>query len=72
METITDWNGRSCLLADTGALGSTIELNAVQRSNPEMQKRVANTIRALVDKAKTLLFLSTITVLEAILIAYQN
>ena len=38
--------------AETGALGSTIELNAVQRSNPEMQKRVANTIRALVEQRK--------------------
>ena len=28
---------------------SGIELNAVQRSNPEMQKRVANTIRAFVE-----------------------
>ena len=33
----------------TGELGNTIELNAVQRSNPEMQKRVANAIRALVE-----------------------
>ena len=31
------------------ALDNSIELNAVQRSNPEMQKRVANTIRALVE-----------------------
>ncbi|MBC7606379.1 MAG: phosphoribosylformylglycinamidine synthase, partial [Burkholderiales bacterium] len=28
---------------------SGIELNAIQRSNPEMQKRVANTIRGLVE-----------------------
>lgn len=33
----------------TGQLNNTIELNAVQRSNPEMQKRVANAIRALVE-----------------------
>ena len=35
---------------DTGELGDQIELNAVQRSNPEMQKRVANTIRALAER----------------------
>jgi len=33
----------------TGEYGNTIELNAVQRANPEMQKRVANAIRALVE-----------------------
>ncbi len=33
----------------TGEYGQNIELNAVQRANPEMQKRVANTIRALVE-----------------------
>ena len=32
---------------DTGAYESAIELNAVQRANPEMQKRVYNAIRAL-------------------------
>ncbi|HHU34791.1 MAG TPA: phosphoribosylformylglycinamidine synthase [Bacteroidetes bacterium] len=32
---------------DTGKYGSSIELNAIQRANPEMQKRVYNTIRAL-------------------------
>ena len=31
----------------TGEFSSGIELNAIQRSNPEMQKRVFNTIRAL-------------------------
>lgn len=31
----------------TGEYDNKIELNAVQRSNPEMQKRVANAIRAL-------------------------
>ena len=41
--------GAAVSSADTGAFGSGIELNAVQRSNPEMQKRVANTIRALVE-----------------------
>lgn len=33
----------------TGEYHSAIELNAVQRSNPEMQKRVFNTIRALAE-----------------------
>ncbi|HPD66009.1 MAG TPA: phosphoribosylformylglycinamidine synthase [Bacteroidia bacterium] len=33
----------------TGQFDNTIELNAVQRSNPEMQKRVANAIRALAE-----------------------
>ena len=32
---------------DTGNFSSSIELNAVQRANPEMQKRVYNAIRAL-------------------------
>lgn len=34
---------------DTGQFSSGIELNAVQRSNPEMQKRVANVIRTLAE-----------------------
>jgi len=34
---------------DTGEYSSGIELNAVQRSNPEMQKRAANAIRGLVE-----------------------
>ncbi len=33
----------------TGEFANSIELNAVQRSNPEMQKRVANAIRALAE-----------------------
>ncbi len=41
--------GAAVSSADTGALGSGIELNAVQRSNPEMQKRAANTVRAMVE-----------------------
>ena len=36
----------------TGEYGNMIELNAVQRSNPEMQKRVANAIRALAEMEK--------------------
>ncbi len=35
---------------DTGEFANAIELNAVQRSNPEMQKRVANAIRALSEE----------------------
>ncbi|WP_353079673.1 phosphoribosylformylglycinamidine synthase, partial [Flavobacterium sp.] len=41
--------GASVSSADTGAFGSGIELNAIQRSNPEMQKRAANAIRGLVE-----------------------
>jgi phosphoribosylformylglycinamidine synthase len=41
--------GAAVSSADTGALGSGIELNAIQRSNPEMQKRVANAVRSLVE-----------------------
>lgn len=33
----------------TGEFDNAIELNAVQRSNPEMQKRAMNTIRAMVE-----------------------
>ena len=33
----------------TGEYGNSIELNAVQRANPEMQKRVLNAIRGLVE-----------------------
>ncbi len=36
----------------TGEYENTIELNAVQRSNPEMQKRVFNVIRALTEADK--------------------
>ncbi|MBP3943779.1 phosphoribosylformylglycinamidine synthase [Sphingobacteriaceae bacterium WQ 2009] len=41
--------GAAVSSADTGALGSGIELNAIQRSNPEMQKRAANAVRAMVE-----------------------
>ena len=34
---------------DTGQYSNAIELNAVQRANPEMQKRVANVIRAMTE-----------------------
>ena len=35
---------------NTGEFKNNIELNAVQRSNPEMQKRVANVIRVLAEE----------------------
>ncbi len=41
--------GAAVSSSDTGAFGSVIELNAVQRSNPEMQKRTANAIRGMVE-----------------------
>lgn len=41
--------GSAVSSVDTGAMASSIELNAVQRSNPEMQKRVANAIRAMAE-----------------------
>lgn len=34
---------------DTGQFSSGIELNAIQRSNPEMQKRVSNVIRSIAE-----------------------
>ena len=43
--------GAAVSSANTGAFGNSIELNAIQRSNPEMQKRIANAIRALVESA---------------------
>ncbi len=36
----------------TGEYGNKIELNAVQRANPEMQKRVYNAIRAISESEK--------------------
>ncbi|MGY0408197.1 MAG: phosphoribosylformylglycinamidine synthase, partial [Polaribacter sp.] len=41
--------GAAVSSSDTGEFASGIELNAVQRSNPEMQKRVANVIRGMVE-----------------------
>lgn len=37
---------------DTGEFDNAIELNAVQRANPEMQKRAYNAIRALAESGK--------------------
>lgn len=34
---------------DTGQFSQSLELNAVQRANPEMQKRVANVVRAMAE-----------------------
>ncbi len=34
---------------ETGSYANAIELNAVQRANPEMQKRVSNVVRALAE-----------------------
>ncbi len=39
----------------TGQFDHQIELNAVQRSNPEMQKRVYNVIRAMAESDQILL-----------------
>jgi phosphoribosylformylglycinamidine synthase len=41
--------GAAVSSADTGEFESGIELNAIQRSNPEMQKRVANAIRGTIE-----------------------
>ena len=41
--------GAAVSSADTGEFESAIELNAIQRSNPEMQKRAANAIRGMVE-----------------------
>ena len=41
--------GAAVSSTETGKYSSGIELNAVQRSNPEMQKRVANAIRGFVE-----------------------
>ena len=41
--------GAAVSSADTGQFSSGIELNAIQRSNPEMQKRVANAIRGTIE-----------------------
>lgn len=44
--------GSAVSSVDTGQFESQIELNAVQRANPEMQKRVANAIRAMAESGK--------------------
>jgi len=47
--------GAAVSSADTGEFSSGIELNAVQRSNPEMQKRVANAIRGVVEGTENII-----------------
>lgn len=42
--------GGSVSSVDTGELSSDLELSAVQRANPEMQKRAYNVIRALSER----------------------
>ena len=41
--------GAAVSSSDTGEFASGIELNAVQRSNPEMQKRAANAVRGMIE-----------------------
>ncbi|AWW29663.1 phosphoribosylformylglycinamidine synthase [Echinicola strongylocentroti] len=41
--------GSAVSSVNTGEFSNSIELNAIQRSNPEMQKRVANVIRAMAE-----------------------
>ncbi|MBK9291273.1 MAG: phosphoribosylformylglycinamidine synthase [Bacteroidetes bacterium] len=43
---------------DTGQFEQSLELNAVQRANPEMQKRVANVVRAMAESDEN--FIKTI------------
>ena len=45
--------GGSVSSVDTGRYSSGIELNAVQRANPEMQKRANNLVRALCEEDVT-------------------
>lgn len=42
--------GGSVSSVDTGRYTSGVELNAIQRANPEMQKRAYNLVRALVEE----------------------
>jgi phosphoribosylformylglycinamidine synthase len=44
--------GSAVSSVDTGSFANQIELNAVQRANPEMQKRVANAIRAMAESTE--------------------
>ncbi|HLW29464.1 MAG TPA: phosphoribosylformylglycinamidine synthase [Brumimicrobium sp.] len=47
--------GAAVSSADTGEFSTGIELNAVQRSNPEMQKRAANAVRGMVESDENLI-----------------
>ena len=44
--------GSAVSSVDTGEFSSGIELNAIQRSNPEMQKSVYNAVRAMTESGK--------------------
>jgi phosphoribosylformylglycinamidine synthase len=44
--------GAAVSSADTGGNNAGIELNAIQRSNPEMQKRAANAVRGMIESEK--------------------
>ena len=44
--------GSSVSSVATGEYNNAIELNAIQRSNPEMQKRASNAIRAFAESSK--------------------
>jgi phosphoribosylformylglycinamidine synthase len=43
--------GSAVSSVDTGEFAGQIELNAIQRSNPEMQKRVSNAIRTMTESS---------------------
>jgi phosphoribosylformylglycinamidine synthase len=43
--------GSAVSSVDTGEMDSSIELNAIQRSNPEMQKRAMNAVRAFSESS---------------------
>ena len=57
--------GGSVSSVDTGRYSSGIELNAVQRANPEMQKRANNLVRALCEEDVNPSSASTTTVRPA-------
>ncbi len=42
--------GAAVSSADTGETEANLEINAIQRANPEMQKRAANAIRGMVER----------------------
>ena len=44
--------GGSVSSVDTGAYSEALELSAIQRANPEMQKRANNVVRSLVESEK--------------------
>ena len=55
--TVLVWEALRYLQQILVVIDSGIELNAIQRSNPEMQKRAANAVRGMVESEKILLFL---------------